>query len=381
MKTGLKILLFTFLCGQLGAQEDRGTLNDTLMFRGMASAWSFINPANRLPFYIGGRYIPQLNYHVRLPEKSLIDFEGSVNLSGQTGLSRTEQSYDGNVSPYRLWARYSTSQFETRIGLQKINFGSAMMLRPLMWFDQVDPRDPLQLTNGVWALLSRYYFLNNTNIWFWAVHGSNKPRTWEISPSNARFPELGGRIQTPIKSGEAGLSYHFRMADTRLLGIPDPEVPENRLAFDAKWDLLIGLWVEAAWIHKSGNSGMFGNQQIATLGADYTFGIGNGLNLVGEQFVMSFGNEPFTLQQYVTLSAASLSYPLGMFDNITALVYYEWKNHNAYNFINWKHQFRTMYLYVMAYWNPENSLLPQQQTSQANLFGGRGVQVMLVYNH
>src|SRR5690606_13236953 len=138
----------------------------------------------------------------------------------------------GNLSPYRLWGRYSTNQFETRIGLHKINFGSAMMLRPLMWFDQVDPRDPLQLTNGVWAILSRYYFLNNTNIWFWAVHGSDKPRTWEISPSNADLPELGGRVQTPIKFGEAALSYHFRMADTRHLGTQDSEVPENRLAFD-----------------------------------------------------------------------------------------------------------------------------------------------------
>ena len=60
-------------------------------------------------------------------------------------------------------------------GLQKINFGSATMLRPLMWFDQVDPRDPLQLTDGVWGVLGRYYFLNNANIWLWGLYGNKNP--------------------------------------------------------------------------------------------------------------------------------------------------------------------------------------------------------------
>jgi len=56
-----------------------------------------------------------------------------------------------------MWIRLSTKQFELRAGLQKINFGSATLLRPLMWFDKIDPRDPLQLTDGVYALLARYY--------------------------------------------------------------------------------------------------------------------------------------------------------------------------------------------------------------------------------
>jgi hypothetical protein len=68
-------------------------------------------------------------------------------------------SSNGDIKPYRLWARYSTSQLEIRAGLQKINFGSANILRPLMWFDQMDPRDPLQLTDGVWGILGRYYTL------------------------------------------------------------------------------------------------------------------------------------------------------------------------------------------------------------------------------
>jgi len=54
--------------------------------------------------------------------------------------------------------------------LQKINFGSATLFRLLMWFDRIDPRDPLKLTDGVYGLLLRYYFHNNTNIWLWGLY-------------------------------------------------------------------------------------------------------------------------------------------------------------------------------------------------------------------
>ena len=67
-------------------------------------------------------------------------------------------STDFRFKPYRLWLRYSTSHLEIRAGLQKINFGSSNILRPLMWFDKMDFRDPLMLTDGVYALLGRYYF-------------------------------------------------------------------------------------------------------------------------------------------------------------------------------------------------------------------------------
>ena len=78
---------------------------------------------------------------------------------------------DSEIDPYRLWLRLSSSRFELRAGLQKISFGSATLIRPLMWFDRIDPRDPLQLTDGVYGLLARYYFLNNANLWIWGLYG------------------------------------------------------------------------------------------------------------------------------------------------------------------------------------------------------------------
>src|SRR5690606_40300081 len=100
---------------------------------------------------------------------------------------------NGRIKPYRLWARYSGNQFELRAGLQKINFGSATILRPLMWFDQMDIRDPLQLTDGVWAMLGRYYFLNNANIWLWVLYGNEDPKSWETFRSEEHTSELQSR--------------------------------------------------------------------------------------------------------------------------------------------------------------------------------------------
>ena len=109
--------------------------------------------------------------------------------------------------------KFSGDQFEVRAGLQKINFGSASMLRPLMWFDQIDPRDPLQLTDGVYVLLGRYYFLNNANIWVWALYGNDSRKGWEQIPSLKKVPEFGGRLQLPVSHGELGTTYHYRVAD------------------------------------------------------------------------------------------------------------------------------------------------------------------------
>lgn len=62
---------------------------------------------------------------------------------------------------FRFSGQLSGRVSELRLGLQKINFGSAQLFRPLMWFDKMDPRDPLQMTDGVWGALYRYYFRNN----------------------------------------------------------------------------------------------------------------------------------------------------------------------------------------------------------------------------
>ena len=77
-----------------------------------------------------------------------------------------------------------------------------MLLRPLMWFDRIDPNDPLQLTEGVYGLLLKYTFLNNANIWLWGLYGNDDPKGWEAVPTQRKSAEYGGRLQAPFLSGE-----------------------------------------------------------------------------------------------------------------------------------------------------------------------------------
>jgi len=379
------MLLLIFVQYTLGmAQDTVRSTHDSLIFSGQLTGWAHYNQLNSLPVYLGGRYIPQLNYQIKMPNERMIDFEGSANIVGTAGFKPFDTlHYEGDVTPYRLWARYSTKQSEIRLGLQKINFGSATLLRPLMWFDQLDPRDPQQLTSGTWGLLGRYYFLNNTNIWLWGLYGNKQQRPWDIGDTYKNQPEFGGRIQTPAPKGEAALSYHFREVDMTAFGIMPPlpqKIAENRVGFDAKFDLVVGLWTEASWINKSKNVGLLTNQEMINLGTDYTFKLGNGLNVIYEHLLFASDEQAFAFSNTFSFSALSLSYPLSIDDNINVISFFDWKNKASYNFINIKHQFKYFSLFLMPYYNPEKYHLPQQGTTGAQ-FAGKGVQLMIIYNH
>lgn len=355
-----------------------------LEFKGQASVWTNFNPTNELQLWGGGRYLPQLNLKVGKQTTGQFDFEASANLNGTLGTLPFDANYwGGSIKPYRFWVRYSTEQLEIRAGLQKINFGSASMIRPLMWFDKLDPRDPLQLTDGVWGMLGRYYFLNNANLWLWVLYGNEKPKTWEMGNTSQRQPEFGGRFQASVPKGEIGISYHHRLSDTRNLGtltIANELIPENRIGLDGKWDLGVGFWFEAVWLNKSKNIGNFTNQTSLNIGTDYTFNIGNGLNVVYEQLLFEYHEKPFRINNPFVFSMLSLSYPLGLNDNLSAMVYYDWVNHGMYNIVTWNHQFKDISLYCMGFNNPKIYRVPLT-ANNINLFAGTGVQLMLVFNY
>ncbi|MBK7131867.1 MAG: hypothetical protein IPH69_03300 [Bacteroidales bacterium] len=378
-KTASLILIFL-----LRSLAFNSLAQDSLSFKGQVSAWLLYNGSNELPVYTGARYIPQMNYEIALKNNHKIDFEASLNINGSAGIHPFDSLYtSGQLKPYRAWVRYSTQQFELRAGLQKLNFGSASLMRPLMWFDEVDPRDPLKLTDGVWGILGRYYFLNNTNIWLWGLYGNNDPRGWEFAGTNRHFPELGGRIQVPVPKGEAAISYHHRIADTRNSGLVMPEyneVVENRIGFDIKLDLVTGLWFEGSWVNKNQELGPFTNHEILNAGIDYTFDLGNGLYMAYEQLLSAYDESAFRFQNTNSFSLFTLSYPIGLFDNLSGILYYDWKNNRTYNFINWQKQFNNLSLFLIGFWNPGIYKIPLQGEGQ-NLFAGKGIQIMLVMNH
>ncbi|WP_421894745.1 hypothetical protein [Marinoscillum sp.] len=373
-------LLFCFIC-LLALQVAKAQRK--VEFDGQASAFGSYSPDNQLPLFSGGRYIPELNYGVELDSGKAFEFEASVNIAGSVFFQPFDAaSWNGNISPYRLWGRYTGKQFEVRAGLQKIDFGVATLLRPLQWFNQIDPRDPLQLTNGVYGLLGRYYFLNNANIWLWGLYGNEKARGLDASETYAKHPEYGGRFQYPVPRGEIALSYHHRTADSRtLVDAPQFEqVPEDRYGLDGKWDVGIGLWFEVSHIHKRENLGALTNQTLLNVGADYTFGIGSGLNVVAEHLIMGYDSEAVGFDNRSHITAATLAYPLGFFDHISTIFYYNWPTADFTFFFNYEHQFNKLVGYIMPYYSP-----PVQQGIQennlVNATSGPGLRLMLVYNH
>ena len=379
------VLLVNFLMWTSGSGQDSIRQNpSSVEFSGQLSAYTHVNPSNELPWWSGARYIPQLNGEVGLTNDRLFDFEASANIYGNIGIHPFDStSLNGKLKPYRVWARFSSRQLEIRAGLQKINFGSASILRPLMWFDQIDPRDPLQLTDGVWGIRARYYFMNNANIWLWGLYGNDRLKGWETFGTSPRIPEFGGRIQVPVPRGEAAVSYHHRTADASEISdgsLQLEKVAENRFGFDAKFDMVVGWWVEASWSHYGEDLGGYTNQEILNLGIDYTFGLGNGLTVIVEQLLAGFDREAFEFQNTLNFSLLNLTYPIGIFDQLNAIVYYDWTNQRLYNFLNWQRQFNNLTLYLMGYINPRDYLIPTQGAEEI-LYAGSGLQVMLVINH
>jgi hypothetical protein len=368
----------------LFSQDDVNAKRDSVDFSGQAISWLNYNFKNEPHAQLGLRYLPDLYYAHSLKKNTKLDFEASVNgYATATSIPFDSVGIDGNLKLYRLWARYSTPQLEVRAGLQKINFGSASMLRPLMWFDRVDPRDPLKLTDGVWGALGRYYFLNNANLWLWCLYGNDKTRPWDIGNTVKDFPEAGGRFQFPLPHTEVGITYHYRQVDSLGFGSFVPaydKIAENRLGLDVRYDGIVGLWFEGSFIHKTPEIGKLTNQEVINLGIDYTLGIGNGLYVMAEQLLFATDENAFGFNRPFYFTAVNASYPIGISDNLNAIFYYDWKNNNTYNFVNWNHTTGNFRFYVMAFLNPENYALPVQGGG-SSLFAGPGVQLMLVYNH
>ncbi len=370
---GFLILLLPFY--EAGAQ--------TLGIKGQAIGWTTLNPADPLQAQAGLRYIPELSFS--LPAgKYTFDGEFSANIWGSATYISDTTALDGELSPYRMWLRFSGDQFELRAGLQKINFGSAQMFRPLMWFDFIDPRDPLQLTDGVYGLLARYYFLNNANIWLWGLYGNDKVKGWELIPSKKNSIEYGGRVQLPLFTGEIAATYHHRTADPSPV-LPDSITlgetsPENRIALDAKMDLAVGLWVEGALSRQDFSYTDMNYKTMLNAGMDYTFGVGNGLHVMSEAFSYLQGEHAFAASQKLFFGLLSASYPVNIIHNVSAMLFYDFSNNNIYRFINWSLAYDRWSFYIMGFWNPDTYNL-YNVDPRTTLYGGWGFQLMAVFNH
>lgn len=355
-------------------------------WRGLLTGWASGGFREQVRPQFGFRYLPSLSLAKNWTSGLSLDLELSLNAYGTAFFFSGEDiRTEARAKPYRGWIRLAGPRMEARIGLQKINFGSASLLRPLMWFDTLDPRDPLQLTDGVYGILLRSFFQNNANIWLWGLYGNDNPRGWDAIPSHGRSPEFGGRIQLPVPRGEAAVTYHQRRIDldaAELFPFPvmDPLVPERRIALDGKWDIGIGVWIEGTLTHQDSDLLPLPWRRALNLGMDYTFGLGNGLNMMGEMFWMQSSEKAFSSGEGLRMTALSLNYPLSLLDNLSAIVYYDWENRELYRFLNWQRTYDRWRLHAIVFWNPDDFRIYRSGSGE-DLFTGAGFQIMAVYNY
>ncbi len=151
-----------------------------------SSVWSSVLPLQDRQWFAGFRFLPGMRYAGHRGSLQL-QGEASLHLHAFESLIPLDDAPVAGLEPYRLWIRLADSTRSLRIGLQQINFGSATLLRPLMWFDRVNPIDPLGLTEGVWSVLGQAYFGQKANLWLWINLTEKKKRVWDILPSKYTF--------------------------------------------------------------------------------------------------------------------------------------------------------------------------------------------------
>lgn len=360
--------------------------SSSLVFMGQLTGWTVLQFSEPVNIQSGGRFVPTLTGMYDLSGQKMIDFEASLNIQGAIDFNGVR--YDtatAHCKPYRVWMRYHGNRWELRGGLQKINFGTAKIFRPLMWFDRMDVRDPIQLTDGVYGLLGKYFFPNSANIWLWTLIGNDKPKGFEFLGSTRWIPEAGGRIQIPLGPGELAFSTHFRQVDMGTLSTVIPTeryLTEKRFGMDGKWDIGIGLWFEASTtIMQRNNHALPRYQDFLNVGADYTIPLGNGVGMTAEYFRYHAGETFYRQGNSTGITGMMLDYPLSMIDHVSAMVFYVSGQQLWFNYLSYKRSYDQLDFYLIGFWNPEINLrIGSLQHSQRNLFAGKGLQLMIDYH-
>jgi len=357
-----------------------------LDFSGQLSLWT-METRNRGDWEnnTGIRYIPQLSIGKSLNDDAVLDTE--ISLNGFATTEKNDENKNYELDLYRAKLRYATAQTETRVGLQKINFGPAQLLRPLRWFDRLDPTDPLQLTDGLYALRFRYDALNNAGIWLWALYGNKDPKGYERLSTVTGKPEFGGRVHYPVLGGELAATLHTRRVDGSRYLIRD--YTENRFALDGQWDIGIGIWFESVFQQQEIES-LIPQQRTAlstypwtkmtTIGMDYTFGLGNGLHVLMEHMTTVISQEFYHWNENEQITAFSLNYPVGTLDNLQAIGYYSWEHNEYAQYLNWRRTYDNLVISLGLTHYPE-TIGNDGRFNFNPSKSGYGAQLMIIFNH
>jgi hypothetical protein len=155
---------------------------------------------------------------------------------------------------------------------------------------------------------------------------------------------------------------------------------EDRVGLDGKWDVGMGLWFEVSVIRTDSTVLRDRWRPSYCLGADYTFGIGRGLTLVGEHFYLDGTVPRLSPSAELKLTALTATYPVGVANTLTGAVYYEWSRDDVYRFVEWRRTYDHWRVHLIGFWNPDRASIfaPGSQTSALT---GKGVELVVVASY
>lgn len=340
------------------------------------------NPTIKPKLVVGCMYVPQADYFHDFSGDKRISAEvsGKLNLNLVSPISISDETLEpyASINLYRAWVRISRQRYEIRAGLQQLNFGSASLLRPLQWFDGIDPTDPLRMTNGVWGLLDRFYFKNNATLWLWGLYGNRAARIWEPYQLQYDLPEFGFRFQQPVPKGELALSANLRKMEWYLGTYLENKYQEMKIGLDGKWDVGPGIWFEDSYTFTSMDSPLKTGWNLLTVGADFApEGLDN-LTLTGEHLLST----SFSTNQSVVanVSALMVNWPINFFSRLSGIVLYSWETESMFRYLTYSVDSDKSSFHVIGFWNPNltNFQNPLGVGSGFGSFAGYGLQLMLV---
>ena len=282
---------------------------------------------------------PRPQFSLSLGRGVTLDAEASANAYGSPQLPLdAHAATSGDIKPYRGWLRLSTSRFEARVGLQKINFGSATLFRPMMWFDSHRPPRPApahrRRLRPPPALL---HHAATPTSGPGRCTATTTPRGCDLAPPDKKTPEFGGRAQVPLFKGEIAATYHHRKAAidglvpvmTRPRRSPSRPSPRTGSASTASGTSASASGSRAPSSTSGRRSSPCPTSAPSTLGLDYTFGLGNGLTSWPSTSGSSRAPGPSPAATALSFSGLLLRYPLGLLDDLDGIFYYDWKNRTS----------------------------------------------------
>ncbi len=118
-----------------------------------------------------------------------------------------------------------------------------------------------------------------------------------------------------------------------------------------------------------------------TLGADYTFAVGNGMYVMGEHLLRNSGAKPFDNVFRYQTSGVSVSYPVTWLDNLSYYGFYNWDVELSYHYLSWRRTLNNWVLNLAVFGSSEGQNTGAHNQNFGEFGGDLGIQFMIIFNH